>query len=517
VAILNDSRVAPVVLDLVDTFRTVTDRHPERPAIVHNGTALTYRQLDALIRTAAQRLGPRPGAVGVLTSRSPGIVVGLLAVLATGGTYCPVDPTFPVDRQQAMLAAAGCRTVLAAEPGLPSPPGAPRTDLPGLTDLPDVPEVWPGQPVGPEDPAYILFTSGSTSAPKPVVTPHRAIEATTASLRKLFCLTPADRVLQFASLNWDTCLEEILPALTEGASLVFNDAAYSGSFPRFLRMIASEHVTVLDLPTAFWHEFVHHLAHDRVALPDCLRLVVIGGEPASAARLAEWCALDTARVRLVNTYGCTETTLVTHAVDLHGPLAPDFDAPWSATSRVPIGRALPHVIEEVSDEGELLIGGPSLALGYRGLPEATAARFGAQDGTRRWFRTGDRVSRCVDGLLVHLGRLDNEVKVRGIRVDPAEVEAQIAGHPAVGAVAVSGVTVAARTTLVAHVVARTHADAGALAADVAEYLRARVPAHLVPSRITVVPALAYTASGKVDRTRSHQQAVAYHQVIEPMP
>lgn len=522
-ALIPNSRpLPPAVLDLVAAFGAVARQHPDRPAVVHNAKTLTYTRLAALADATAQRIGPRPGVVGVMTSRSPGTVAGLLGVLAAGGTYCPIDPSFPPDRQQAMASAAGCRMVLVAEPGLPSPPGLPRIDLPDAADSPDTDVPLRGQPVHPEDPAYILFTSGSTSAPKPVVTPHRAIGVAVASLQRLFGLTPGDRVLQFASLNWDTCFEEILPTLTTGGALVFDDAAYSGSFARFLRMVASARITVLDLPTAYWHELVHHLAQGEVALPECLRLLVIGGEAANSARLAEWCALDSGRVRLLNTYGCTETTLITHAVDLHGPLAPSFPAPWQRTARVPIGTALPHVLDHVSDNGELLIGGPSVALGYRGLPEATAARFGGREGDGRFFRTGDRVSRAGNGLLTHLGRLDNEVKVRGIRVDPGEVEAQIAGHPEVNAVAVAGVTVAGRTALVAHIVPRPGADTGVLAAsalatDVLAYLRARVPTHLIPSRINVVPALVYTASGKVDRLRSHQQALAYHQVQDAVP
>ncbi|MQA27777.1 MAG: AMP-binding protein, partial [Micromonosporaceae bacterium] len=355
-----------------------------------------------------------------------------------------------------------------------------------------------------DEPAYILFTSGSTGEPKPVVTPRRAIATTVRSLRDLFGITPDDRVLQFASLNWDTCFEEILPTLTVGAALVFNDEAHSGSFPRFLRMIERERITVLNLPTAFWHELVHYQSDTRAGLPDCVRAVVIGGEAVNPARLADWCDLDAARIRLINTYGCTETTLITHAVDLHGPQAPHFDTPWRETERAPIGWSLPHVLEHVTDEGELLIGGPALALGYRGLPEATRARFVDVPGGRH-FRTGDRVRRSPDGMLVPAGRFDHEVKVRGIRVDPGEVEAHIAGHPGVSAVAVVGDLVAGRTALLAYVVPRPHADVSTLDADLLGYLRTRVPPHLVPSRITVVPTLVRTASGKADRTKTHQR------------
>lgn len=469
-------------LDLMTAFADAVRRHPDRPAIVHNGEPLSYADLDALVRAKALELGPDPGVAGVPATHSPETVIGLLGVFAAGGAYMPIDPTFPAERVEAMYAAAQ------------------------------------GHPIS--GPAYVLFTSGSTGAPKPVLTPGTAIGTTVAALAELFELTPQDRVLQFASVNWDTCFEEILPALTTGAALVFDDEAHTGSFRRFLRMVDERRISVLDLPTAFWHELVRHLAEDDASLPDCLRLLIIGGEAASPARLADWQSLDTAAIRLLNTYGCTETTMITHAADLAGPVrAAAFegagqpagladpvraaaDLEGAEPERIPIGRPLPHVRELIEDTGELLIGGPALAAGYLGRPEATAERFVERDGVR-FFRTGDRVGRGPGGLLFHEGRIDHQVKIRGVRVDPGEVEAHLARHPAVAAAAVTGVTLAGRTALVGYVAAPDSGlDGGA---DLLGWLRQRVPAHLVPSRITFVPELVHTASGKVDRAGTHRR------------
>lgn len=474
------------VLGVLDAIAAHADRHPERPALVDDGDGgrtLTYGELVRHVAAAARRIGPRPGTVALRATHTSATVVGLLGVWAAGGTYCPVDPAFPPTRQRAMVAAAGGRTVL--DPAtLPEPNGAGPV---------------PFRAGEPDDPAYVLFTSGSTAEPKPVLTPRRAVDAIVPALCDLFGLTPDDRILQFASLNWDTCLEEILPTLAAGATLVFHPEAHTGSFARFLRMVEAERITVLDLPTAFWHELVHHLAEDEASLPACVRLLVIGGEPVNPARLAEWRTLDPGAVRLLNTYGCTETTLITHAVDLHGPLADGLptDGP------VPIGRPLPHVRERIGADGGLLIGGPAVALGYRGMPAATDDRFAVVRG-ERYFRTGDRVRRRPDGTLLYEGRLDREVKIRGIRVNPAEVEERIAGHPAVSAVAVVGETRAGRTTLAAYVVPHPAADDDGLPGEIAAHLRAHVPPHLVPGRIAVVKELAYTASGKVDRAAVHR-------------
>ena len=472
-------------MSLIEAFLDAAAEHPGRPAIVHNGQAIRYAELAEAVWAVADLVGPSPGAVGVSATHEAGTVAAMLGIWAAGGTYCPVDPAFPAQRRQAMLAAAGCRTVL--DPA----------DVPWYADAP------PGQPAptDAEKPAYILFTSGSTGRPKPVVTPRRAISATIASLRDLFDLSVHDRVLQFASLNWDTCFEEILPALTAGACLVMNDDAHTGSFPRFLRLIEREAVTTLDLPTAFWHELVHYLVEDRFALPPSLRLVIIGGEAASPARVADWAALDTAHIRLLNTYGCTETTLITHAADLCGPKAKGLPV---NLAYIPIGWPLPHVVQRIGADGELIIGGPGLALGYRGMPEVTEERFTVIDGLR-FFRTGDRVEAEPDGMLIHRGRLDNEIKIRGIRVNPAEVEVHLAAHPSVGAVAVGAVTVANHAALAAFVVPRPHAERSTLDAELRSFLQSHVPAHLIPSHISIVDELPQTATGKIDRDFMRRQ------------
>ncbi|MFD7594593.1 amino acid adenylation domain-containing protein [Kitasatospora sp. NPDC059812] len=508
-------QVAP---DLIHAFTKMARRNPRHPAIVQRGRTLDYGRLAELANTLARRLGPDPGTVCVPAVHTAETVVALLGVLTAGGTYCPIDPAFPEARRHAMATAANCRTAILGEAVADHQLGTRLVELPALSEFPgEPPGTLPADRAasGPEHPAYILFTSGSTGQPKPVATPRRAVAATAHALRDLFHLTPQDRVLQFASLNWDTCFEEILPALTAGATLVLDPDAHCGSFPRFLRMVERERITVLDLPTAFWHELVHHLVDDRAELPPCVRLLVIGGEAVQPARLDDWARLDTGRIRLLNTYGCTETTQITHAVDLSGPLAREPVGPGAHRAPAarapigpapirpaPIGHALPHVIERLGEQGELLIGGPGLALGYPGLPEATAARFTTVDG-ERYFRTGDRVSRGPDGLLTHQGRLDGELKVRGVRVDPAEVEAHLTGHPEVTAAAVTGATLAGRTTLLAYVVARRHTSPPDLAGELLSYLRARVPGHLVPGRITVVPRLVHTPSGKVDRAGCH--------------
>lgn len=502
-----------VVGDVMADFAAASGDWPHRPAIVHNGVAITYRDLAERVRLTALRYrvgrfaaDAPSGLIGALVSHTPAVVEHLLGILQARATYCPIDAALPVARKQTLAAVLGLDRLFAVAPD-PHAPTNLRIET--LDDDPVAADAEVPQPSWHRsDPAYVLCTSGSTGAPKPVVVSRHALTVTVRALRDLFAVTPEDRVLQFASLGWDTCLEEILPALTAGATLVFDDAAHSGSFPPFIRMLAEREITVLDLPTAFWHELALFLHEEHAALPDSVRLVVIGGERVDPTRLRQWRDLDVGHVRLLNTYGCTETTMVTHAVQLAGPGTEPEVAAHDAEA--PLGRPLPHVRDRVTEEGELLISGPSLATGYLGLPETTAKGFPVADdgsGPTRWFRTGDLVIRGQRGLLYSRGRADEQVKVLGVRVHPAEVEAQLNTHPEVAGAVVVGERLLGRTALTAYVaLART---AGATTpAELKQYLRDRLPNQFVPSRVKFVAALAYTSSGKVDRAATQRAAAA---------
>ena len=225
-------------------------------------------------------------------------------------------------------------------------------------------------------------------------------------------------------------------------------------------------------------------------------------------RLRQWRELDTGGVRLLNTYGCTETTMITHAVQLSGPGSePEVTGD---DAEAPLGRRLPHVRDHVTDEGELLVSGPSLATEYLGLPEITSTGFPVADygsGPTRWFHTGDLVTRGEHGLLYSRGRADEQLKVLGVRVHPAEVEAQLNTHPAVAGAVVVGERLLERTSLTAYVVP---AGSTTTPAELKRYLRERLPSQFVPTRVKFVVALAYTASGKVDRSATQRAATDYH-------
>ena len=360
----------------------------------------------------------------------------------------------------------------------------------------------------PTNTAYVIYTSGSTGRPKGVVVEHRSIAAYAAGAAAAFGLGPADRVLQFASISFDTSGEEIYPTLASGATLVLRPEDMALSIAHFLREVARLRITVLDLPTAYWHELAAGLGREGT-LPDCVRLVILGGEQALPDRLALWRQKVGPGVRLLNTYGPTEATIVASRCDL-----------TRGSAGAPIGRPIPGARAYVLDRGgepapagvpgELYIGGSGLARGYLDRPEITAERFvpdpfaGAPG--ERLYRTGDLVRWRPDGELEFLGRVDHQVKIRGFRVEPGEIEAALRGHPEVhDAAVVLKPGPGGDPRLVAYTVRERTVDAPA---DLKAHLRERLPEFMVPAVFVELPALPLTPSGKVDRRALPEPAAA---------
>ncbi|GAA5051240.1 hypothetical protein GCM10023259_029450 [Thermocatellispora tengchongensis] len=486
---------SPVIRTIAETAR----RSPEALAVVCGETRLTYGELLSRVDTLAAALrsaGAGPGdVVGVCLPRSTEAIVALLAVWRADAAYLPLDVADPDERIALALADASARHVITRR-ALPSgqiaiDPAATRSagGIPaagGAGPVPAAEGAWPGS----GDAAYVIYTSGSTGRPKGVLVEHGAVAARVHWMRSDYGLAPGDRVVQFATLGFDAHVEEIFPTLAAGATLLLlPDGATS--LPDVLATEAGRRVTVLDLPTAYWHSLVEEL--DQIAWPPGLRLVILGGEQVAAAAVRRWRDRFAERVRLVNTYGPTEATVIATAADL--------DA-GAAVGRPPIGRPIGgttvHVLDGRGEPlppgvvGELVIGGAGVARGYLGGPAQTAAVFvpdpyGAP-GARR-YRTGDRARRRADGTLEFLGRLDGQLKVRGFRVEPEEIETRLLAHPQVGQALVT----ARNGKLVAYVVGT---------ADFTElrwHLERTLPRHFLPGAWVRLDALPLTRGGKVDR------------------
>ncbi|WP_369174182.1 amino acid adenylation domain-containing protein [Streptomyces sp. R28] len=482
------------------------ERTPDAPAVVSRDGVLSYARLDERATRLAGLLaarGVRPEVrVGLAVEQSERWLVTLLALWKAGGVYVPLDAALPAGPAASMLADAGVELLLHSGPGsVPAGSGIPVVEL---ADLDGEEPVAPAEPaIRPNNLAYCMFTSGSTGRPKPVGVPHSALAAHATAIRAELDLRPTDRVLQFTSMVIDASLEEVLPVWLAGGTAVLPDAPRPTSV-ELTELIAERGVTVMSLPTAYWHQWTDDLRGGVVTLPASLRTVFVGGDKIRMDKFAAWAAVVGSRsVRFVADYGPTETTISCTTY------WPDPDDLPDGVSVMPIGRPLPGVSVRLLDEnlepvtgeepGDVWVAGPGLARGYLGAPAATADRFCPDPfgppGTRM-YRTGDRAARLPDGNLQFLGRSDRQVKIRGYRIEPGQVENAVRACPGVrDAFVVSADDPVAGARLIAYV--ETDAAPGAQAALRAE-LVARLPAVMVPGTLVLLDRIPRSPlSGKV--------------------
>ncbi|WP_371494280.1 amino acid adenylation domain-containing protein [Kitasatospora sp. NBC_00374] len=409
----------PAVLD------PLTRQDPSTLAVIAGTERLTYGDLDRRVGELVERLraaGVTAGQpVAALLPRGVDSVVALLACLRAGAVYAPLSPDDPAARLTLLLDRLNPALVLATRQSALALPAEGRT--PALLDGPAFPKAEPAAVL--DGAAYVIHTSGSTGVPKPVLVGRPALAGYVGAVARRYGLGPADRVLLFARPSFDVALEEVLPALAAGACLVLPQREVPTA-PELVAVLAARGVTVANLPTSYFLAVREEL---REALRDgrwSPRLLVLGGERLPA-RALEGLLADT-RATVLNAYGVTEATVTS---TVHEITAADL----AEGAEIPLGTELPGTAVHVLDEGlrplpaggvgELAVSGPALAEGYLGVVRATAERFVevAALGGERVYRTGDRGYRDRDGRLWFLGRRDNQVKLRGYRIELEEIEA----------------------------------------------------------------------------------------------
>ncbi|MFF0471502.1 AMP-binding protein [Micromonospora zamorensis] len=494
---------------VVTALRRSVELRPDAPALVDPEGTLTYRDLWSQAETLAVSLSRygivRGDVVGVAAERTRQSLLCMLALGRIGAAYTPLDATQPAPRLNRMIAGSGVRTVIGRCDALMAFPHSLAVEFLHIDLALRSSESLNDSVTDPDDPVYVIHTSGSTGDPKGVRVSQGALHAAATSLIRLCAIGPGDRVLSFASLSWDTSGEEIWSAFLSGATLVIDPTATSGSVPALLSAVRRHRITVIDLPTAFWYELVAFLDEDdttpeaTTALLGDLRLVIIGGEEVRAPQVRTWAERAPDRIRLLNTYGQTETVLVTHAAELGG----GFGRRIGPGDRVPIGTPLDHVqqilLPDPDGASELLVGGPSLSLGYAGKPEETAARFGpGPDGTGRYYRTGDLVAERPDGGLDYLGRRDRQIKIRGLRVEPEEVERILCAHPQLRVAAVAPADGPDGPSGLTAWVVPVDPGAAPDAAVILTWLAERLPTYLVPATLRITDQLPLLPNGKVN-------------------
>ena len=446
--------------------------------------------------------------------RSLEMVVALLAILKAGGGYVALDPAHPSERLLWMLDDIGRHTPASGQIILTTAQLEPRIVALGRTlvcvDLAKEPE--PGNSgslstfTSPSQAAYVIYTSGSTGRPKGVVISISALSTYIQSARQKFGFTPQDRSLQFASISFDVAAEEIFTCLTSGACLVLRDEESIVSSQTFWQYCRDQAVSVVTLPTAYWHELVSDMSKSAPALPAGLRLVVVGGERLLRERLADWRKLAPASLRLVNAYGPTETTISSVWCDLCGPetisdakLAP-IGMPVPACQVFVLNTDLQPVT--IGVEGELYISGATLARGYLNNAGRTAELFIPNPfgpAGSRMYRTGDRVRWTPGGSLEFVGRVDHQVKIRGFRIEIGEIESVLRQHPAViDCLVTLQAGKDGENRLAAYVVTNPERPIFD-PLSIASFLKERLPDYMQPGAWSFLHSFPLTISGKIDR------------------
>jgi amino acid adenylation domain-containing protein len=473
------------------------DATPERVALVGGETEVSYRELDERANRLAHRLIAAGVAVetpvGICLPRSLELVVAVLAVLKAGGAYVPLDPDYPPARLDFMLADAGARVLIAR---------ADRTDrCDAAVAVIDVaaadsgPTTRPRVRVLPDNLAYVIYTSGSTGTPKGVMNAHRGVVNRIRWGQRRFALHPDEAVLFKTPFSFDVAGEELYWPLTTGARLVVARPGGHREADYLADLIRSRGVTTVHFVPSMLNTF---LAQDGAAgCAAVLRRLVCSGE-ALAPALADRVHEVLPGVRLFNFYGPTEAAIEVVAGECH-PGEP------RVTIGQPIDNTRAYILDAhgepvpVGVAGELHIGGLQVARGYWHRPGLTARAFVPDPfgyGTRL-YRSGDQVRLLDGGSIDYLGRLDQQVKIRGVRIELAEVEAALATHPAVRAAAVHARPGPGGTPrLVGYLVG---AGSPPDAAELRSYLAARLPTAMLPAAYVVVPALPLSPSGKLDR------------------
>jgi len=414
---------------LPELFEEQVAARPGALAVISNKEQLTFAELNQRANRlahllAARGIGPE-SLVGISLEPSAHMIVALLAVLKAGAAYLPLDLSLPRERLQFMIEDAKPAVIV-------TPEGLSVTDYHGSD-----PDLIRGfDPSDPRNLCYVIYTSGSTGTPKGVAVSQQSLVNHCLAVAAAYGLTADDRVLQFASISFDVAAEEIFSALLSGASIFLPSEKVIDSVG-LLRLIEDEKLSIFNLPAPLWHSWVRELAATDRSVPRGLRLLVVGSEKVSVEAFEAWRVLAPGS-RLINAYGTSETTITSTLYE------PEANGPAAGAS-LPIGRPiantrvyiLDHHLEPVPTglPGELYIAGTGVARGYYVRPGLTAERFipdpFAREAGARMYRTGDRARFLSTGDLEFLGRSDQQLKVRGYRIEPGEIESALKRHPAV--------------------------------------------------------------------------------------
>ncbi|MGS4250594.1 amino acid adenylation domain-containing protein [Serratia marcescens] len=479
-------------------FEQWAQRTPDAVAVVNDRDSLSYAQLNAHANQLAHQLiaqGVRPGdRVATSLERSVSLVIAQLAILKAGAAYVPLDPHLPVARQAWIIGDSGASLILCdrdLDREIAGEIACLRVDR-----LRQNPTHDPAVPRAGDAPAYVMYTSGSTGTPKGVMVTHQGI-LRLAINNRFASFERGDRFAFAANPAFDASTLEMWGALLNGASLAIIAPEVLTEAEALAAALVRQGINVLFLTTSLFNQYVHSIA----ATLAQLKYLLSGGEAADPHAFARMLK-EAGPVRLINGYGPTECTVFATTATI------ERVDPWQ---RLPIGRPIGNTRIYLLDAhgqpvplgatGEIYIAGPGVALGYLNRAELTAERFLADpfNPGERMYRTGDLARYLPDGNIDYLGRNDRQVKIRGFRIECGEIEARVAGHPAVREAVVDVLGEADTKRLVAWVVPEADADRQTLAVTLRQYLAGMLPEFMLPAAWVALDTLPLTPNGKLDR------------------
>jgi amino acid adenylation domain-containing protein/non-ribosomal peptide synthase protein (TIGR01720 family) len=513
----------PVPVPILDRIEQQVHQAPDAIAVLWQNGELPYSELKRRSNQLAHRLRRagirRESRVGLCMDRGPELVVAILGIWKAGGAYVPIDPDHPPGRQAWIANDAAISAIVtrgayaAAMENLRLPLIVLEREWRELDN--ESGDGLIGIAPAPDQLGYVIYTSGSTGRPKGVLIPHKGLWRHAPALRDLIGLRPTDRFLLMTPPTFDASVAVIFPTLISGATLcTLGEPDWTGR--GVMEAIERYKIAAIDLPASLWRRAVEDMVEEDLRVPESLKTLVVGGESPSVEALRNWEQRLSGPARFVNAYGPTEATITATAWTRDYDPGAKVPGAGTTTPLVPIGRPVAGKRVYILDRwlqpsppgvaGDVYIGDAGLARGYASAPDMTAERFvpdpfGSESGGRL-YRTGDIARFTAGGQIEFLGRADGQIKVNGVRIESAEIEAVLREHPSVKDAAVTAQgTGTGPEQLIAHVVL----DRGAVPAarELRQWLQDRLPTSMIPAAFVACDELPLTEHGKVDRSALH--------------
>jgi amino acid adenylation domain-containing protein len=485
------------------------DHFPDGPAIIYGDIHITYSELNKKSNRLARYLqsrgiGPET-RVGLCLHRSPELFISLLAILKAGGAYVPIDANLPADRKKYMIEDSGVGLIISQ-----SLLASQFTNYSGEIYYVDRDRALEDAfddsncdcRVTPENMMYMIYTSGTTGKPKGVIIEHHSLLNHALAMADEFKVVEGTRILSFISMSFDAAGEEIYPILIRGGTLVLSPADLEYSGQKILEFCRQNRVEILHLPSAVWHRIVADIETEGLRVPATLQILLVGGESSSPDQLRTWTHALDASCQFINAYGPTEATIST----TYFSIPCSFDIVGSLIG-LPIGKPIPNADVYILDKerkivplgipGELYIGGEGLARGYHNLLDLTHEKFIQWNG-QTLYQSGDRVAWMPDGNIYFLGRTDEQIKWRGYRIEPTEIQTVLRQIPEITeAIVILREDHPGDKRLAAYYV--TNTDKELPVSEVRAYVADHLPEYMVPSFFIQLAEFPYTPTGKINR------------------